>query len=191
MLDNAPHSDILGASVAGAVDGCYLKRNRVHPGQDLWYRGDKRVHGMLAQVICTAYGEIVNVQLWKGHNSDMGSFSSGLVPSGPDGEEQSVVDWARSVSEEGLGLLLDGGYQLLSDGLLNPVSCPFDADEQLREFTLWHDEQKAYREIIERVFGRISNWKAAGDSRSNVHLQAMCIIIIFWLVNEDFKERPL
>ena len=191
MLRDAPYSQILDVRVAGAVDCCYMKRNRVHPRQELWYRGDKKSHGMLAQLICTSYGEIINVQLWKGHNCDMGVFRTGLVPSGPDGQEQPVIEWASAPAQNGFGLVLDGGYQVQSEGILNPISCPYDQTVQPQAFQLWHDEQKAHREIVERVFGRVWNWKSAVDSRNNVHLHAMCVIIVFWLVNEDFKVRPL
>lgn len=48
-------------------------RDRVHPGQHLFYRGDKHAHFLTSQVVCSLKGLVYNVVLAKGHNNDQGT----------------------------------------------------------------------------------------------------------------------
>jgi len=50
-------------------------RDRVHPGQALYYRGDKKCHFLTAQVVCSIRGKIQSVVIALGHNNDQGLFN--------------------------------------------------------------------------------------------------------------------
>lgn len=47
---------ILQRFVAGAIDCRFQVRNRVHPGQALFYRGDQGKHGLSVQLLCSPKG---------------------------------------------------------------------------------------------------------------------------------------
>jgi hypothetical protein len=49
-------------------------RNRVHPRQGDYYRGDKHAHFLNAQVVVDLDGTILHVALGLGHNNDKGMF---------------------------------------------------------------------------------------------------------------------
>lgn len=55
---NLPLSSIAGFErIAGVIDCTSHFRNRVHPGQRLYYRGDKHAHFLTDQVVCTLDGQ--------------------------------------------------------------------------------------------------------------------------------------
>lgn len=56
----------------------------------------------------------------------------------------------------------------------------------------WLRKQGADRSIIERLFGRVKKWKAARlQSRHTPEMQAMMLVVIYWIVNFDIDNRPL
>ena len=57
-----------------AIDGSAHQRRRMHPGQARYYRGDKKMHFILAQMACLLNGLICGVELFQGHNSDQGAY---------------------------------------------------------------------------------------------------------------------
>ena len=60
---------IQNVEVHGAVD-CTHRRNRIHPGQSKYYRGDKNYHFIASQVTVGFSGMYAHVFLALGHNND-------------------------------------------------------------------------------------------------------------------------
>lgn len=54
---------ILQRFVAGAIDCRFQVRERVHPGQALFYRGDQGKHGLSVQLLCSASGTLTICEL--------------------------------------------------------------------------------------------------------------------------------
>lgn len=50
-------------------------RKRVHPGQQLYYRGDVGCHQLTAQVVTDIRGIPIDVSIALGHNNDKGVFN--------------------------------------------------------------------------------------------------------------------
>lgn len=61
--------------VVGAIDCTSHFRNRVHPRQADYYRGDKHAFFLSAQVVCGLNGIIYDVKIVLGHNNDQGALS--------------------------------------------------------------------------------------------------------------------
>jgi hypothetical protein len=60
--------------VAGAIDGTCHYRERIHPRQADFYRGDKHRHFLLASVVTVMCGLFTHIDLVQGHNNDQGTF---------------------------------------------------------------------------------------------------------------------
>ena len=56
------------------IDCTSHPRKRVHPGQHLFYRGDKGFHFVTAQVIVDIFGRPLSVVIGLGHNNDKGVY---------------------------------------------------------------------------------------------------------------------
>ena len=56
------------------IDCTSHPRKRVHPGQHLFYRGDKGFHFLTAQVIVDIYGYPLHVAIGLGHNNNKGMY---------------------------------------------------------------------------------------------------------------------
>ena len=57
------------------IDCTSHRRKRVHPGQQLYYRGDKGFHLLTAEVVTGLRGEPIKVTIANGHISDKGMFN--------------------------------------------------------------------------------------------------------------------
>jgi hypothetical protein len=67
----------LPAGFCGAqflVDCTSHQRKRVHPGQQLYYRGDKGFHFLTVEVITAVWGTPLRIVIARGHNNDKGTF---------------------------------------------------------------------------------------------------------------------
>jgi len=82
-------------------------RNRVHPRQHLYYRGDKHAHFLTAQVVVSLRGLIYFVVFAYGHNNDQGVFNH---------------TWAEMVHQLNIVGLGDRGYS--HPNLLTPDDIP-------------------------------------------------------------------
>ena len=60
--------------ICGSIDGTCHDRERIHPRQGDWYRGDKHRHFALAQVVSHHSGLLLDVELYQGHNNDQGIY---------------------------------------------------------------------------------------------------------------------
>jgi len=147
-----------------AVDGTAHYRDRVHPGQRLWYRGDKRSHFMGAQIVVTLTGRILSVHFLTGHNNDQGMFNRTI---------KSRVELENII---GLG---DRGY---SHALL---VTPDDVDCSLQHL------QAAFRAIVEIIVGMVKNWEyAAGKVSHPPEIQALGLKVVYEVTDMIVKQFP-
>ncbi|KAL6051489.1 DDE Tnp4 domain-containing protein [Balamuthia mandrillaris] len=153
--------------VAGAIDCTSHYRCRVHPGQALYYRGDKHGHFLSAQVVCTLDGEILDVQLLLGHNNDKACYKlSGI----------RVL-----LHQNGIRLLADDGY---SDCML--------VTPTYRNNRRWQQAQKDHRSIVEVAIGMVQNFRFAREkARQSPAVQAMALLVCYQLTNIYLKKYPL
>lgn len=60
--------------VHGAVDCTTHRRDRVHPGQWFYYRGDKHYHFIASQVVTSLAGFFCSIYTGFAHNNDQGIY---------------------------------------------------------------------------------------------------------------------
>jgi hypothetical protein len=82
--------------VVGAIDCTSQLRNRVHPRQADYYRGDKHAFFLAVQVVCGLDGVLYDVKLLLGHNNDQGAFW--------------LTGMRDKINEENILLLADSEY---------------------------------------------------------------------------------
>jgi len=147
-----------------AIDGTAHYRNRVHPGQRVWYRGDKKCHFMAAQVVVALNGEILAVHLAKGHNNDQGLFN---------------ITVRKIIEQDNVVGLADRGYTH------NLLVSPDDVESSLRVL------QSGTRTIVEIVIGMAKVWEyAAGRVSHPPELQALGLRVIYELTNMLLLQFP-
>jgi len=147
-----------------AIDGTVHYRNRIHPGQRMWYRGDKRAHFMGAQVVVAMNGQILNVQFAKGHNNDQGVFNMTL---------KDIIE-----TDNVLGLA-DRGYTHFL------LITPDDVDQKLRVL------QSGQRTLVEIVIGMVKVWQfAAGHVTHPPEFQALGLLVCYELTNMLLMQFP-
>eukprot|EP01117_Protostelium_nocturnum_P000314 TRINITY_DN1037_c0_g1_i3.p1 TRINITY_DN1037_c0_g1~~TRINITY_DN1037_c0_g1_i3.p1 ORF type:complete len:242 (-),score=4.79 TRINITY_DN1037_c0_g1_i3:11-736(-) len=152
----------------GAIDCTSHFRCRVHPGQALYYRGDKHGHFITAQVICSLRGEIWSICLGLGHNNDQGFL------------KLSKKD--KHLILHDMILLGDGGYR----GNTNIITP--DDDKDLR----WNYEQMANRAVVEVINSLVKNWKSAELKFSmSPEMQEMTLMVCYNLVAKHLHMFPL
>ena len=111
-------------------------RDRVHPGQELYYRGDKHCHFLTAQVLTNVVGIILCVVIALGHNNDQGVWNKTV--------KQNIED-ANIV---GLG---DRGYthsHILSPSKIPEGSILFNKDVDEITYSKVHSMHRSPVEII-------------------------------------------
>jgi hypothetical protein len=156
--------------IVGAIDCTSHFRNRVHPFQSDYYRGDKRGHFLTAQIIVPLDGsKIFSIHLGPGHNNDKGMYIM-------SGMKQFLVD-------NRLMLLADGGYGH-KETLITP-----DENKNKR----WRLNQQSMRSVVETVIGLVHTWEAATSKfQSTPELQQVALMCIYELVNQfRLHVRPL
>jgi hypothetical protein len=130
--------------VIGAIDCSPHFRNRVHPHNHDYYRGDKKGHFLSAQLVCGLSGKIYDVAIFPGRVNDQMAFT---------------LTWQDLLDREGILLLADGGYYDIH--LITPTTT------QDRE---WNNAQKSYRSVIEHVNSIVSNFRYASTRvRGHTH----------------------
>lgn len=141
-------------------------------------------------VLSTLLGSILNVHVYEGHNNDLGCFNVTTLAD-TFGNESCLADWIEAMAPA--CVLADGGYNLAHvDGLLCPKHNPWNYNTHRAFHIAWEQEHAAMRAVVENVFSRVSNWKSCTYKQHVDHItQANRIIEVFWLVNEDLKDRPL
>jgi len=141
--------------VVGMIDGTAHFRNRVHPGQAHYYRGDKRGHFVLAQVVTDMSGRILNVSFFRGHNNDQGAYNlSGLA------------DFLRG---QEIRLLADGGYH--DSQLVTP---------QANRPKAWNQQQRQLRATVETAIGVTKTWEIVSNRFvGSVAKQVMALTVVY------------
>lgn len=145
-----------------AIDCTAHYRNRVHPGQHLWYRGDKRAHFMSAQVVITLTGEIISVHFVAGHNNDQGVFN---------------ITLKERIEQLNIMGITDRGYSHFL--LISANDLPLDLQAT----------QAAQRAMNEIVIGLSKLWEyAAGKVAHPPEMQALGLRIIYEITNLRLKQ---
>lgn len=198
--------------VVGSIDCTSHPRDRVHPGQDTYYRGDKMMHFVTSQIICDHLGYIMRFTVAKGHNSDRRVYN--------------LTKMDQFLEEKGWQLLADLGYS--GSCLVTPerrksantneekkkkkkkneedaleeneengeVEEMEKAEEQRKkeeeELELrrveYNQMQASERAIVENVNAWFKNWKFCEvKCKIAPHLQAMCLCVAAQLYNMTHK----
>jgi hypothetical protein len=125
-----------------------------------------------------------------GHNNDTACLNSTVLPDG-NGNLQQFWEWMDE-QKHGVWLADSGYFAKNSQQILIPNSSPFANNIHDAELDWsWRDEHHSQRAIVENVFGRVENWKSCTMPFDGTpEMQGICIIVVFWLVNEDRKDRP-
>jgi len=153
--------------VVGAIDCSSHFRNRVHPRQADYYRGDKHAFFITAQVVCSLQGVLYSVCLGLGHNNDQGMLH--------------ITGMTEKLSQLGIYLLADGGYS--HPRLICPDS--FQTKD-------WNNTQKKLRSIVERVFGLVKRWEFANLTVfQSPEFQQYSLMTIYNLVQIRLLQHPL
>jgi hypothetical protein len=143
----------------GSIDCTPHPRNRVHPGQAMWYRGDKGYHFITAQVVCGPQKQIYAVHLGQGHNNDQGFFS--------------ITQMGAKLLGEHRKLLADGGYSHLS--LVSPNN---------NKSAFWNLQQKRKRVVIEWLNAYIKLWGFAKTrNRNSPEFQSIGLLVVYEIAN--------
>jgi len=157
------------SNVKGAIDATSHFRNRVHPFQSDYYRGDKRGHFITDQIICDIKGRVMKINLALGHNNDMGLFNL-----------SGVDEW---LEKEDITLLADGGYSKGNPRLVTP-------DEE--KGTQWNNQQKSMRAIVEQVGGLCHNFSSTSSKfKQSPEIQELSIMCVWYIVSHYTKVYPL
>jgi len=154
-------------SVVGAIDGGCHYRNRVHPRQGDWYRGDKHAHFVSSQVVVSLEGRILHVALGLGHNNDKGMFN--------------LTGMKEFLLQNGIRLLADRGYSHIT------LVIPDDLNGKE-----WNNAQKGLRSIAEVVIGLAKNWAVAGGKfRQGPEFHELCLMVVYNLLQQNLSTYPL
>jgi len=145
-------------------------RRRVHPGQHLYYRGDKHCHFLTAQVVTSLRGLVYAVVIALGHNNDQGVFNQ---------------TFRKEVETRNLIGLGDRGYH-------HPIVVPNVKPKELRrspaQYSSQHSARRSPAEIINSC---TKNWTFAERKVAiSPEFQAMGLHIIYCLANLLFKYDP-
>jgi hypothetical protein len=150
-----------------AVDCSTHPRNRIHPGQHLIFRGDKRFHFLASQLIVGLTGKIFRLDIALGHHNDPGvALYSGFKQ-----------------------FLINNGWACLADGTYgDPFIIP-NADGQS---AFWTHTQRDLRSIVESVFALVKMFEVARmKNTSSLHFHAICLYAIFQIVAMRLQQYPL
>lgn len=168
-------SKVAGAGrVAGAIDCTSHYRDRVHPGQALYYRGDKHAHFLTAQVsfsfllsstlpsltlgkiVCALDGRIVSVHIARGHNNDQGMYI--------------ITGMKQLLEKKNVYLLADRGYSHVR--CVTPITISPE----------YQEEHAAYRAIVENLNSLTSLWGvAANRCRQRPEIQEIALMSTWYL----------
>jgi hypothetical protein len=153
----------------GSIDCTCFVRDRVHPGQDQYYRGDKRCHFLTGQVVVNHLGYILRVTIAKGHNNDKGLYRISQV--------------AEVLAGRGWKLLADLGYQ--DRNLVTPIPREQIGGHIDVEFNA---QQAKERVIVENVNSLLKNWNFLEKKcKINPYSQAMAIIVAAQLTSMEYR----
>ncbi len=153
--------------VVGAIDcSAHLRNRPSHQRQ--YYRSDKHRCLLLAQVVCNMRGQLMDVQLLKGHNNDQGAFN--------------LTGTNLFLDENNVQMLADGGYR-------HPMLVTPQHDDMP---VAWNREQSATRSVVERTIGYVKGYAAAVlPFKQLPAIQTAALLAIYQLSNINLKQFPL
>lgn len=158
-----------------SIDCTSHYRRRVHPRQELYYRGDKRAHFLTAQVVVSIEGIPYDVQIALGHNNDKGVFNL------------TIRDY---VQENNILGLADRGYshhQLIRPD--NVEAAQLLGYPTVEAFGCDHAAARSPAEIINSL---TKNWEFAdGICSQSPEFQAFALMTIYYLVTMKMRMSPL
>ena len=151
----------------GSVDGTPHYKNRTHPKQSDYYRGDKHRFFITAQTVVSPEAQLMQFVFGKGRNNDQAMFNkSGL---------------RRNLILNNQKLLGDGGYHHRLLITPEPTKSKF-----------WNQTQKDKRSIVEIVIGYVKTWGVARETfRQNIELQEMALWCVYQLAAWRLKNYPI
>jgi hypothetical protein len=154
-------------NISAAVDCTAHFRHRVHPGQALYYRGDKHAHFLNAIVVVSLQGEFYYVEFVPGHNNDQGTFN--------------MTDARRILEEQNQVWAADNGFH--HHRLRVPTDSP--------AFRNWNSTLCGLRSVVEISIGQVKAWAFAAEVCAlQPELQAVALMIIYMLANNNIKRFP-
>jgi hypothetical protein len=146
------------------IDCSAHTRLRIHPGSTEYYRGDKKRHIMVSQVVCGLQGAVFDVTIGKGHNNDQAMF----ILSG--------MKFHTELNQ--LNLLADRGYHH------HRITTPASPE--------WTKFSSHHRVIVENVIGQAKQFAVASAVfRQSPELQALVLVVCFELVAEKNQHNEL
>jgi len=161
----------------GSIDCCTHPRDRVHPGQDEYYRGDKMCHFLTSQVVVDHLGYIIRLSIGKGHNNDQGMF-----------QLTNMLEWLQ---KSGLGhLLADGGYS--GDGTVRPMGAQdLMLNGNNSALLASNAQHSGERVLVENINSFFKGWHfASAKCKLSVELQAVALMVCGQLACLTHKPNP-
>lgn len=140
-FDENPAECPLGT--VGIIDATTHPRDRVHPGEDTFFRGDKKVHFVSSQVVVDHSGYVNSITIAKGHNNDRGLYR--------------LSEMDAFLVEQNWTLLADQGYS--DERLLTAISKGEELLDPYSFASLLNRQIHASRGLIEAVNSWMKNWK--------------------------------
>lgn len=183
--------DAVFLNASGAIDCSSHYRNRVHPFECEYYRGDVHAHFLTAQLVCSLRGQLWDLQLGQGTVSffffffPLLSLFSSLIVLGHNNDRGMVTltDLENHLQQIGVVLLADSGYTG-SDNIcvINEMPDVFRA------------QHAAYRSVVEQCFARVRLWRAADATFvQSPEMQELVLLVVYALVqlkNDASALRP-
>lgn len=164
---NWPEIKKLGfEDTVGSIDCTCHYKNRTHPKEADYYRGDKHRFFIGSDVVVGENGQLYHFLFFKGHNNDQGIFNKSKVK--------------RKMILEKFKLLADGGYKFRN--LVTPD------DEKSAN---WNNQQKSSRSIVEITIGLIKTWSVASKTVFNIEIQEMALYVVYQLQAMKLLKYPL
>jgi hypothetical protein len=168
----------LKAGFAGAqfnMDCTSHFRNRVHPGQHLYYRGDKHAHFLTAQVTVSLSGTLYDVRIALGHNNDKGVFNL------------TTRDYVEEMNLTGL---TDRGYS--HPQLIRPDNKGIAQHLGYPTVEAFGSDHAAARSPAEIINSYTKNWEFASSKCSqSPEFQAFGLMTVYYLVAMKQRMNPI
>jgi hypothetical protein len=150
-------------------------RRRVHPGQHLYYRGDKHAHFLTAQVMVSLTGVLYDVQIALGHNNDKGVFNL------------TVRDY---LEQENLTGLADRGYS--HPLLVRPDNTDIAECLGFPTVEAYGSSHAAARSPAEIINSSTKSWAFASQvCGTSPEFQAFGLMTVYYLVAMKMRLSPL
>lgn len=138
-------------------------RERVHPGQELFYRGDRHAHFLTASVTTSNQGQPYHVCIANGHNNDQGMFNF------------TLRDY---VEENNIQILCDRGYS--HHLLISPDKVPKESTFSSDDWPKLHAAARSPAEINNAL---VKNWAFASHvNKQTPEWHAIGLAVVYHLV---------